>query len=72
MTSQDEELTWEDSFAIALRLMDTYPKIAIEQVGYRQLLDMVVALPAFADDPTLANDDILEAILSEWLEESDA
>jgi FeS assembly protein IscX len=29
----------------------------------------VVALPDFADDPALANDELLEAILQEWYEE---
>jgi Fe-S-cluster formation regulator IscX/YfhJ len=31
---------------------------------------MIIDLPNFADDPTLANDDLLNDILREWYEES--
>ena len=62
-------LYWEATFEIVLTLMDVYPDIDVEQLGYEQLYRMIVALPNFADDPELANDGILRAILREWFEE---
>jgi FeS assembly protein IscX len=66
---EGEELTWEASYAIALRLIETYPDVSVEAVGYEQLVRWIVALPGFADDPALVNQGILDAILREWFEE---
>lgn len=62
-------LTWDASFEIALRLMEVYKDVDVETVGMEQLREMIIALPDFADDPTLANDAILKDILREWYEE---
>ena len=34
------------------------------------IYELTIDLPGFADDPELANDAILEAILKEWFEEA--
>ncbi len=62
-------LYWDSSYAIVLRLMEAYPDVDIEQVGTEQLFRWIVALPEFADDPSLANDGILNDILRDWYEE---
>ena len=67
----DNTLSWEDSYAIALRLKAEYPTVSVEQVSLRMIYDWTLALPEFEDDPVMANDEILTAILREWFEEAD-
>ncbi len=63
-------LTWDDSYAIALALREQHPQIDLESVSLEMIYRWTVALPDFDDDPALANDDILTAIVQEWLEEA--
>ncbi len=63
-----EPLTWEATFALAERLHQQHPSIALEDVSLGQIYRWVVALPDFDDDPALANDEVLLAIYREWLE----
>ena len=63
------DLTWEAPYAIALALMEIHPELNVEDLGYEQLLELVIALPNFNDDPELANDGLLDGILREWYEE---
>ncbi|PJF26817.1 MAG: Fe-S assembly protein IscX [Phototrophicales bacterium] len=63
-------LYWEATYAIARCLRETYPEMDVETVGFGQLLELVTALPGFADDPALANEAILNDILREWFEET--
>jgi FeS assembly protein IscX len=65
-------LTWEATYEIVLALMDTYPHVDLDEVGLDELCQWVIALPDFEDDPTLANDTILEEILRVWFEETTA
>lgn len=64
-------LTWDDSYAIALELRRLYPQVDLDNVSLRTLYEWTVALDDFDDDPALANDEILAAIVKEWLEEAD-
>jgi FeS assembly protein IscX len=63
-------LTWDDSYAIALVLREQRPQTDLESVSLEMIYRWTVALPEFDDDPALANDDILAAIVQEWLEEA--
>lgn len=63
-------LWWESSVEIVQELMRRYPNVHADAVGLQQVFAWVVALPAFVDDPRLANDGILQDILREWYEES--
>jgi FeS assembly protein IscX len=63
-------LTWDATFEIALALMEAHPDADLESVGTEQLYQWVVALPDFGDEPALANEAILTAILRDWYEES--
>lgn len=69
MSAMGEILTWEDSYAIARRLMKDYPHVRLEEVSLNMILQWTLALPEFADDPDLVNDGILRAIYQEWFEE---
>ena len=62
-------LYWESSYEIVLRLIEAHPDIDVESVGMEQLYRWIVALPDFADDPSLVNEGILRDILREWYEE---
>lgn len=63
-------LTWEDSYAIALELRRQHSSIDIEAVSLQMIYRWTLALPDFDDDPALANDAILTAIVQEWIEEA--
>ena len=67
---EDHPLYWEPTYEIVLALMKTYPDFKIEDIGYQQLLDMIVALPNFVDDPAIASDELLRDIVREWYEET--
>lgn len=67
----DEPLYWEASFAIVQALMQAYPAADLESMGTDALYRLVIALPNFADDPAMANEQILNDILREWYEEMD-
>jgi FeS assembly protein IscX len=63
-------LTWESSYAIALRLHHLHPKVSLDEVTLAQIHEWTINLPEFEDDPSLSNDEILQAILQHWYEES--
>jgi FeS assembly protein IscX len=65
-----EALYWDGAYAIARRLRAVHPGADLSQVTLNMLYNWVVALPEFADDPLLANDDLLAAIYQEWYEET--
>ncbi len=63
-------LTWDASYEIALALREAHPDVNLDHVGIDQLEQWVIALPEFSDDPAMANQGLLEAILRDWYEES--
>jgi len=71
MSTDDDQhpLYWEASYEIVLSLMEHHPDADLDSLGLRQLWEWIIALPGFADDPLLANDDLLTDILREWYEE---
>ena len=62
-------LYWDSSYEIVLRLIEAHADIDVETVGTEQLYRWILALPEFADDPSLVNEGILRDILREWYEE---
>jgi FeS assembly protein IscX len=64
-----DSLYWDSSYQIVMRLMEAHPDIDVESVGTEQLYRWIIALPDFADDPSLVNEGILRDILREWYEE---
>ena len=64
-----ELLNWESIYAIALALKEAHPQVDMQNVSLQMIFNWTVALPAFEDDPALANDEILAAIYQEWFEE---
>lgn len=64
-----DALTWEDSYAIAQALKERFPRVDLAEVSLNMIYKWTIALPAFDDEPALANDGILSAIYQEWFEE---
>ncbi len=63
-------MTWDDSYAIARALREQHPDEDLENVSLGMIYRWTLALPDFDDDPALANEAILNAIVQEWLEEA--
>jgi FeS assembly protein IscX len=72
ISPEQKLLYWDAPYEIVLALIDAHPAITdtdLDQVSLNQLQDWIVALPGFADEVILANDEILSGILREWFEE---
>jgi len=65
----DLTLTWDDSYAIALLLIERHPQARLEDISLGMIYRWTTGLPEFGDDPGLANDAILAAIYQAWYEE---
>lgn len=72
MDENDDNLTldWDASYEIIRALRRRYPDVDVNDVGLQQLKAMIITLPNFVDDPTLAHDALLSEILREWYEEA--
>lgn len=64
-------MKWTDSREIAIELADTHPDIDPKQINFVDLMNWVIALPDFNDDPKHCGEKILEAILLAWMDEAD-
>jgi FeS assembly protein IscX len=62
---------WEATYEIVLSLMAAHPSADLDALGLGQLQAMILALPGFQDDASLAHEALLCDILREWYEESD-
>jgi FeS assembly protein IscX len=62
---------WTDSQDIAIALADAHPDVDPRRVNFVDLRDLVVALPAFDDDPKRSGEKILEAIQMAWMDEGE-
>ena len=64
-------LKWTDSREIAIELDEAYPDIDPMSVRFTELMDWVLALDNFDDEPEHCGEKILEAIQMAWLDERD-
>jgi FeS assembly protein IscX len=62
-------LRWTDSLDIALDLMEQHPDVDPQQLHFTQLMQWVLALDNFDDDPKHCGERILEAIQQAWIDE---
>jgi FeS assembly protein IscX len=63
------ELRWTDSLEIAIALDEAHPDVDPQYVRFTDLMDWVVGLEEFNDDPEKCGERILEAIQMAWIEE---
>ena len=64
-------MIWTDSQQIAEELFDKFPEIDPKSVRFTDLMDWVMALEGFNDDPKHCGEKILEAIQLAWIEEAE-
>jgi len=62
-------LRWTDSLDIALDLIEQHPDVDPHQLHFPQLMQWVLALDDFDDDPAHCGERILEAIQQAWIDE---
>ena len=62
-------LKWTDTLDIAEALIETHPDQDPTKINFVDLMNWVMALPDFADDPKHCGERILEAIQQTWIDE---
>ncbi len=64
-------MKWIDSLDIAIELVEKYPDVDPKTVRFLDLMEWVLALDDFDDDPAHCGEKILEAIQAAWIDEMD-
>lgn len=64
-------MKWTDVSEIAIGLSESLPDVDPTKVNFVDLMNWVLALPGFDDDPKHCGERILEAIQQAWMDEVD-
>jgi len=64
-------MKWTDTLDIAIALTEARPDTDPRGVRFTDLMQWVMALPDFDDDPKRCGEKILEAIQTAWIEEAE-
>ncbi|QSI75155.1 MULTISPECIES: Fe-S cluster assembly protein IscX [Niveibacterium] len=64
-------MKWTDVREIAIELSERHPDVDPLRVNFVDLMNWVIALPGFDDDPKHCGEKILEAIQATWIDEAD-
>jgi FeS assembly protein IscX len=64
-------MVWTDTLDIAIELYEAHPDVDPRFVRFTDLMEWVMALPDFNDDPKRCGEMILEAIQAAWIGELD-
>ncbi len=62
-------MKWTDVTDIAIELDEAYPDADPNRLNFVDLMNWVLALPGFDDDPSHCGERILEAIQQAWIDE---
>ncbi|MBW7860392.1 MAG: Fe-S cluster assembly protein IscX [Rhodocyclaceae bacterium] len=62
-------MKWTEVEEIAIQLADERPEVDPKTVNFVDLMNWVMALPEFDDDPRHCGERILEAIQQAWIDE---
>jgi FeS assembly protein IscX len=62
-------MKWTEVQEIAIQLADTYPEVDPTKVNFVDLMNWVMELPDFDDDPKRCGERILEGIQQAWIDE---
>ncbi|MDO8268367.1 MAG: Fe-S cluster assembly protein IscX [Moraxellaceae bacterium] len=62
-------MKWTDSRDIAIELAEAHPDIDPKAIRFTDLMQWVLDLPDFEDDPKHCGEKILEAIQLAWMDE---
>ncbi|ABE53573.1 protein of unknown function DUF528 [Shewanella denitrificans OS217] len=64
-------LRWIDSQEIALALIDKHPEVDPTALHFPELMQWILALEDFDDDPKHCGEKVLEAVQMAWIDEAD-
>ncbi|MBE9610252.1 Fe-S cluster assembly protein IscX [Chitinilyticum piscinae] len=64
-------MKWTDSRDIAIELAEKFPEIDPKTVRFTDLMQWVLELDGFSDDPKHCGEKILEAIQLAWMDEAE-
>jgi FeS assembly protein IscX len=64
-------LRWIDSQAIALALIEQHPDVDPNGLHFPELMQWILALEEFDDDPKHCGEKVLEAVQMAWIDEMD-
>jgi FeS assembly protein IscX len=64
-------MKWTDTLEIAIALTEARPDTDPRTVRFTDLMQWVMALPGFEDDPKHCGEKILEAIQMAWIDEAE-
>lgn len=64
-------MKWTDTQTIAENLYDTHPTIDPKTIRFTDLMQWVLDLEGFNDDPNKCGEKILEAIQLAWIDEAE-
>ena len=64
-------LRWTDSLDIALDLMELHPEADPKALHFIELMQWILALENFDDDPKHCGERVLEAVQLAWISEMD-
>ncbi|MBT0960142.1 Fe-S cluster assembly protein IscX [Denitromonas iodatirespirans] len=62
-------MKWTDVEEIAIQLSEAHPDTDPTQLNFVDLMNWVLALPEFDDDPQRCGERILEGIQQAWIDE---
>lgn len=64
-------MKWTDTLDVAIALTEAHPEVDPRTVRFTDLMQWVLDLPGFDDDPKRCGEKILEAIQLAWMDEAD-
>jgi FeS assembly protein IscX len=64
-------MKWTDTLDIAIELADAHPDVDPKMIRFKDLMEKVMALEGFDDDPKRCGERILEAIQQAWIDENE-
>lgn len=62
-------MKWTDTLEIAIALSEAKPDVDPTRINFVDLMQWVMELPEFDDDPKRCGERVLEAIQAAWIEE---
>jgi len=62
-------MKWTEVQEIAIQLSEAHPDADPKRLNFVDLMNWVIALPEFDDDPKHCGERILEAIQQAWIDE---
>ena len=62
-------MKWTDTLDIAIALCDAHPDVDPKTMRFTDLMQWVMALDGFDDDPKRCGEKVLEAIQMAWIDE---